>query len=32
VSVSGTLQTLPGSQGVTGGETLDYTLKVKRLR
>ncbi|HMJ95063.1 MAG TPA: hypothetical protein VK486_04375, partial [Thermoleophilaceae bacterium] len=32
VSVSGTVDTVPGSPGVTGGETLDYTLNVKRLR
>jgi single-stranded DNA-binding protein len=32
VSVSGTLQTPPAIRDVTGGETVDYTLKVKRLR
>jgi hypothetical protein len=32
VSVSGTLETPPALSGVTGGETLDYTLRVKRVR
>jgi hypothetical protein len=32
VSVSGTLETPPAIRDVTGGETLDYTLKVKRVR
>jgi len=32
VSVSGTLETPPALIGVTGGETLDYTLTVRRVR
>jgi hypothetical protein len=32
VSVSGTLETPPAIRDVTGGEKLDYTLKVKRVR
>lgn len=32
VSVSGTVASPPAIRDVTGGETLDYTLKVKRVR
>jgi hypothetical protein len=32
VSVSGTLETPPAIRDVTGGETLDYTLRVRRVR
>jgi hypothetical protein len=32
VSVSGTLETPPAIRDVTGGETLDYILRVKRVR
>lgn len=32
VSVSGTVEAPPAIRDVTGGETLDYTLKVKRVR